>query len=227
MRPSAESFWAGVQAELPLLVGVFPFGLIYGALALKAGLSPAAAQMMSSIVFAGSAQFAAAQLIHEAAPASVIVVMIAMINLRHVLYSASMAPYLEGLSSRWKSLLAYLLTDECYAATITHYQERGTTPTSHWFFLGAGMALWTTWQASSALGVFLGAALPSSWPLDFALPLTFIAMVIPVLRDRPATAAAACAGVVALLAYNLPYKLGFILAALTAIGVGMLLEKQA
>ena len=227
MRPSTASFWAGVRAELPLLVGVFPFGMIYGALALSAGLSPSAAQMMSSIVFAGSSQFAVAQLVREAAPAFVIVVTIAMINLRHMLYSASMAPYVKDLSARWKSLLAYLLTDECYAATVTHYQEQGITATSHWFFLGAGLALWTTWQVSSALGIFLGSALPASWPLDFALPLTFIAMVIPVLRDRPAAAAAVSGGVVSLLAYALPYKLGFILAALISIGVGMLMERRA
>ncbi len=225
MRPSAVSFWAGVRAELPLLIGVFPFGMIYGALTLSAGLSPTAAQMMSSIVFAGSAQFATAQLVHDAAPAAVIVVTIAMINVRHMLYSASMAPYLRDLSGRWKSLLAYLLTDECYAATVTHYQEQGITSTSHWFFLGAGLALWSTWQASSALGIFLGAALPASWPLDFALPLTFIAMVIPVLKDRPAVAAAASSGAVALMAFALPYKLGFIMAALIGIGVGMLLER--
>ena len=209
------------------MVGVFPFGMIYGALALSAGLSPSAAQMMSSIVFAGSSQFAVAQLVREAAPAFVIVVTIAMINLRHMLYSASMAPYVKDLSARWKSLLAYLLTDECYAATVTHYQEQGITATSHWFFLGAGLALWTTWQVSSALGIFLGSALPASWPLDFALPLTFIAMVIPVLRDRPAAAAAVSGGVVSLLAYALPYKLGFILAALISIGVGMLMERRA
>ncbi len=226
MRPSAASFWAGVRAELPLLVGVFPFGMIYGASALEAGLSPAAAQLMSSIVFAGSAQFATAQLVHDAAPAVVIVVTIAMINLRHMLYSASMAPYVRGLSARWKSLLAYLLTDECYAATVSHYQAQGTTSTSHWFFLGAGLALWSTWQVSTALGIYFGAVIPTSWPLDFALPLTFIAMVIPALRDRPAVAAAASAGGVALLAYALPYKLGFIVAALFGVGLGMLLERH-
>ncbi len=149
-----------------------------------------------------------------------------MINLRHMLYSASIAPYIKDLSTRWKSVLAYLLTDEAYAATVVHYQEQGATPTSHWFFLGAGLALWTTWQVSSALGIFLGAALPASWPLDFALPLTFIAMVVPVLKDRPMVAAAISAGLVALLAYALPYKLGFILAALVGIAIGMLLERH-
>ena len=226
MNLTAKSFWAGVRAEFPLLVGVFPFGLIYGALALKSGLSAVPAQMMSSIVFAGSSQFVAAQLIHDAAPGSVIVLTIAVVNLRHMLYSASVAPYLEKLSVRWKGLLAYLLTDEAYAATIIHYEKEGLTPTSHWFFLGAGFSLWFTWQVSSALGIFLGTAIPSSWPLDFALPLTFIAMVMPVLKDYPVVAAALSAGSVALLAYSLPFKLGLILAALVGILVGTFLENR-
>jgi 4-azaleucine resistance transporter AzlC len=183
--------------------------------------------MMSSILFAGSSQFAAAQLIHEAAPALVIVLTIAMINLRHMLYSASIAPYIKSLPSRWKSVLAYLLTDEAYAATVTHYQQEGVNSTSHWFFLGAGLALWTTWQASSAFGIFLGAALPASWPLDFALPLTFIAMLIPPLKDRPMVAAALAAGGIALLAYGLPYKLGLVLAALVGISIGWLMDRLA
>ena len=200
--------------------------MIYGALALSAGLSPAAAQLMSSIVFAGSSQFATAQLLHDGAPALVIIVTIAMVNLRHMLYSASVAPYIKNLPTRWKSLLAYLLTDEAYAATAIHYQQEGVTPTSHLYFLGAGLALWITWQISSAFGIFLGAAIPSSWRLDFALPLTFIAMVMPALRDRPVVAAALSSGAVALLTYALPYKLGLILAAITGIAVGMLLERK-
>jgi len=106
MEQRLKSFGAGARAVLPLLIGVFPFGLIYGTLAINSGLSPAAAQMMSSIVFAGSSQFIAAQLIHDAAPGIVIVLTIAIVNLRHMLYSASLAPYLKDLSPRWKGLLA-------------------------------------------------------------------------------------------------------------------------
>jgi 4-azaleucine resistance transporter AzlC len=226
MNQALKSFRAGVRAESPLLIGVFPFGLIYGALAIGVGISPAAAQMMSSIVFAGSAQFIAAQLIRESAPGLVIVLTIAVVNLRHMLYSASVAPFIEHLPARWKTLLAYLLTDEAYAATILHYEEEGFTPAGHWFFFGAGLALWTTWQLSSALGIFLGAALPSSWPLDFAIPITFIAMVMPVLKDKPIVAAAVSAGTVALLAYGLPFKLGLILAALVGIFTGTYLENR-
>ena len=224
MSEKNKQFWEGVRAEIPLLIGGFPFGMIYGALAVGSGLSPAASQAMSSVVFAGSAQFIAAQLVHENTPGLVIVLTIAVVNLRHMLYSASLAPYVASLPTRWKALLSYLLTDEAYAPTILHYEKSGIIPHAHWFWFGAGCALWTTWQISTALGIFLGAAIPESWSLEFALPLTFIAMLVPVLKDRPAIAAALSAGVVALIAFSLPYKLGLILAALVGILVGTLLE---
>ena len=224
MNEKAKQFWTGVRAEFPLLIGVFPFGMIYGALAMNAGLSKSAGQMMSSIVFAGSSQFVTTQLVHDAAPGFVIVLTIAVVNLRHMLYSASLAPYLASLSTRWKVLLSYLLTDEAYAPSIVKYERDGVTPQAHWFLFGAGLALWTNWQISTALGIFLGTAIPESWSLDFALPLTFIAMVVPVLKNRPAIAAAFSAGVVALVAYALPFRLGLILAALVGIAVGTFLE---
>ena len=224
MSEARKAFWEGVRAELPLLIGVFPFGMIYGALALNAGLSTFASQMMSSIVFAGSSQFVTAQLVHESAPGFVIVLTIGVVNLRHMLYSASLAPYLKDLSLKWKALLSYLLTDEAYAPGILKYEKEGITPFSHWFLLGAGESLWFIWQVSTALGSFIGAEMPKAWPLDFALPLPFIAMVVPVLKKQPMIAAALSAGVVALLAYHLPFKLGLILAALIGITVGTGLE---
>jgi len=224
MTEQAKNFWAGVRAEIPLLIGGFPFGMIYGALAINAGLSTSAAQMMSSLVFAGSAQFITTELLRESAPGLVILLTIAVVNLRHMLYSASLAPYLASLSTRWKVLLAYLLTDEAYAPTVIHYEKEGATPFGHFFLLGAGLTLWIDWQISTALGIFLGAAIPESWSLDFALPLTFIAMVVPVLKNRPAIAAAISAGVVALFAHTLPYQLGLIVAAVVGITVGTLLE---
>jgi len=225
MSEQSKNFWAGVRAEIPLLIGVFPFGMIYGALALNAGLSNLASQMMSSLVFAGSAQFITTQLVHEAAPGLVIILTIAVVNLRHMLYSASLAPYLAALSTRWKMLLSYLLTDEAYAPSILHYEKEGLQPFSHWFVLGAGLSLWINWQISTALGIFLGKAIPDSWSLDFALPLTFIAMVVPVLKNRPMIAAAISAGGAALIANAFPYRLGLILAALVGIVVGSFFEK--
>lgn len=224
MSEARRNFIEGVRAETPLLLGVFPFGLIYGALAMDAGLTPVAAQMMSSILFAGSSQFIAAQLAKENAPALVMILTVAVVNLRHMLYSASLAPHLKKLSMKWKVLLSYLLTDEAYAPSILHYEKEGLQKQKHWFVLGAGFALWFAWQVSTAVGIFLGASIPNARSLDFALPLTLIAMIVPVLKKQPMIAAALSAGVTALLAYSLPFKLGLILAALVGIAVGTALE---
>ena len=218
-------FIGGVRAELPILFGVVPFGLIYGVLAIGAGLPPAAALAMSSIVFAGSAQFIAAGQIGAGVPGPVLALTTLVVNLRHLLYSASLAPYLRRLSPAWKWVLAYLLTDEAYAVVIVNYERSTDATHKHWFFLGAGLALWTTWQISSAMGVFLGAQVPASWSLDFSLALTFIGLVIPVLRDRAAVAAAVTAGLTAVLAFSLPFKLGLFLAATVGIVVGLVVER--
>ena len=261
MTTARTEFLAGVRAELPILLGVAPFGMIYGALAIGAGLPRGAAQAMSSIVFAGSLQFVATQLFTTGAPGLVLLLTTFIVNLRHMLYSASLAPYLHKLPARWKWLLAYLLTDEAYAPTILHYRQAevnhgdsaeppcGTESTEievslrpprlrgeisddassdkrHWFFLGAGLALWSVWQVSTAVGIFLGAQVPPSWSLEFTLPLTFIALVIPALVDRPAVAAALTAGVVGVIGAGWPYKTGLVAAALVGIAVGTWLDAR-
>ena len=114
------AFLLGVRALLPMHLGVVPFGIIYGVVALQSGIPPLAAVLMSSIVFAGSAQFLLAQLVGAGAPGLLMIGAVGLVNLRHVLYSASVAPMLRGLPRRWKVLLAYLLTDEAYAAAIPH-----------------------------------------------------------------------------------------------------------
>ncbi|MDX1613554.1 MAG: AzlC family ABC transporter permease [Candidatus Promineifilaceae bacterium] len=219
-----QQFLAGVRAELPILLGVAPFGMIYGLLARDAGLGPAASQAMSSVVFAGSAQFVMAQLFALPAPGVVIVLTAFLVNLRHLLYSASVAPYFHHLPARWRWLLAYLLTDEAYAVSIVHFRH-GRRPTlRHWYFLGTGLALWSTWQLSTAAGVFLGAQVPPDWSLDFTLAVTFIALVVPALHDRPSIAAAAAAGLTVLLAQGLPFRLGLVLAAAVGIAAGLLVD---
>lgn len=221
-----DQFLAGVRAELPILLGVAPFGMIFGAIAVSAGIPSTLAQAMSSVIFAGSAQFIGAELFAVNTPAVVLLLTTLIVNLRHLLYSASLAPHVRTLPARWKLLLAYLLTDEAYAVTILHYTDSDSPPAArHWFFLGAGLALWTTWQATTAIGVFLGARIPSSWSLDFALALTFIGLVVPALRDRPHVGAALAAGLVAVLAASLPYRLGLMAAAVAGISVGMVLEQ--
>jgi 4-azaleucine resistance transporter AzlC len=222
-RTRWREFLDGCRDEAPILLGVAPFGMIYGVLALGAGLPPLVAQAMSSVVFAGSAQFIASQLIRDGVPAAVLVLTVFVVNLRHALYSASVAPHLRRLSPGWKALLAYLLTDEAFAVVITRYQGEGGPDAEpprwrHWYFFGAGITLWGSWQLSTAAGIFLGARVPEGWSLDFTLALTFIALVFPALRDRAATAAALVAGALAVLAAGLPYKLGLLLAAVGGVG---------
>jgi 4-azaleucine resistance transporter AzlC len=224
VSPPRAEFIAGVRAELPILFGVIPFGMIYGVLALSTGLPPLLAVAMSSIVFAGSAQFIGAELIGLGVPGPLIVLTTFVVNLRHMLYSASVAPHLRHLSRAWKWLLAYLLTDEAYVVTILHFDQSNPGTHKHWFFLGAGLTLWTSWQISTFVGVALGAQVPPSWGLDFTLALTFIGLVVPALRDRAVVAAALAAGLTAVAAYTLPLKLGLILAAAVGIAAGLLAE---
>ncbi len=171
-----------MRGELPILVGVIPFAMIYGVVAVGAGLSPVTAQAMSVIVFAGSAQFLMAQLYGLGTPALVMLLAAVIVNLRHALYSASVAPYLRKLSSPWKWLLAYLLTDEAYAVSIIYFHKPRPASTHdyrHFFLLGSGLALWSTWQFGTALGILMGTQIPASWSLEFTLTLTFIGLVVP------------------------------------------------
>jgi predicted branched-subunit amino acid permease len=127
--------------------------------------------------------------------------------------------------------LAYLLTDEVYAVAITRFNQETSSSSDlpdygQWYFLGAGLAQWSAWQASTAVGIALGAQIPARWALDFTIALTFIALVVPALTDRPSVAAALSAGIVAMLAASWPYKLGLIIAAISGIVVGVVAEAQ-
>jgi 4-azaleucine resistance transporter AzlC len=224
MKTSLSEFLQGIRDELPILLGALPFGMVYGVAALSAGIPASIAQAMSCIVFAGSAQFVIVQLIATGTPSLVVILTAFIVNIRHVLYSASVSSYTRKLHPLWKWLLAYLLTDEVYAVTILHYQKPGDDRQRHWYFLGAGLALWTTWQLSTAAGIFLGGHIPASWSLDFASTLTFIALVVPALKDYISTTVALTSALTALLVIALPLKLGIAVAALVGIAVGLTLE---
>lgn len=226
MPTSRSEFLAGCRSQLPIILGVIPFGMIFGVLAVSAGLPQSLAQSMSFIVFAGSSQFVGQQMLGAGEPALIIILATFVINLRHALYSASVEPYLQHLPARWKYLLAYLLTDEAYATTIVRYRQGGELKHAHWFFLGAGFTLWFSWQLSTAVGVFLGKEIPESWSLDFTMAVTFIGIVVVSLKDRPSLAAALSAGIVAVVAFDLPSNLGLLLAAFIGIGVGMVVENN-
>lgn len=226
LPPARREFLLGVRDQIPILLGVAPFGLIFGALATNAGIPPLESAAFSLLIFAGSAQFIAVGLIAEGTPWVIIVATILIVNIRHVLYSANLGPFLEKLTRRWRVALAWLLTDEAFAVSSLRYQ-RDERAHAHWYMLGTGLTLWATWQISTIVGIRLGAAIPSSWPLDFALPLTFLALLTPTLVDRPSWLSAVCAGVLAVLLSGLPYRLGLLLAVIAGIGVGVLAEQRA
>ena len=229
MKPK-QAFYLGLRSVMPLLVGVAPFGVIYGVVALQSGIPLLAAMAMSSIVFAGSAQFLLAQLVGAGAPLLLTAGAVGLVNLRHALYSASVAPLLAKLPRRWKILLAYLLTDEAYAAAIPHLLDDAAQPRSphaHWILFGSGFGLWAGWQVATLAGVLIGAQLPSDLGLDFALPLTFIAIVVPMIDSRALLGAAVAAGAVAVVLAALPYKIGLFIAALAGLVVGAAMTSKA
>ena len=216
--PSAlREFLTGIREETPLLLGVVPFGMIFGVLGVEAGIDPVAVFFMSSIVFGGASQVVFAQLAAAGAGGLVIASTVGIVNLRHALYSASMVKYLSGLGRGWKILLAYLLTDEAFFVSLNRMQTRPPGPHMHFHLLGSGLTLWTSWQFATLAGILLGETIPAAWNLGFALPLTFLALLVPQARSWPAAAAIACAGTTALLFQPLPWNLWVIAAA----GVGM------
>ncbi|WP_394826680.1 AzlC family ABC transporter permease [Pendulispora albinea] len=219
----SNEFFRGVRRELPLQLGVAPFGMIYGVLAVHAGMSPLAAQLSSSIVFAGSAQLVIAQMLGAGGNPLVVALTAVVLNVRHVLYSASMAPNVAHLPRRWRVPLAYLLTDEAYAVAIGRYAESrdlSGPDYRHWHYLGAGLTLWTTWQLSTLMGVLFGAQLSPAWGLDFAIPLTFIALLVPSLADGASRVAALTGAVASVLLFAMPLKLGLFCAMLVGIAAG-------
>jgi len=219
-------FLAGARDTFPLIVGAIPFGLIFGTLAINSGLSFAATMAMSAIVFAGSAQFIAVGLVAAGIGWPIIVLTTFVVNLRHALYSATLAPYVKKLPQRWQIPLAFWLTDETFAVVAARYSHVGDSPQLKWYYLGSALFMYLNWQFCTFLGLMVGQRIPdaAAWGLDFAMPVTFIGMVIPYLKNRPMWATTVVAGAVALVAYPLPHKLGLILAALAGIAAGVTIE---
>jgi 4-azaleucine resistance transporter AzlC len=221
----AAALIAGARAIVPVLFALLPFGLAFGATAAGSGFSPIEALGMSVIMAAGAAQLAAVQLISAGASVVVVVLTVLVINLRFMLYSASLAQHFGSLPLRWKGLLSYHLTDQAYAATITRFDEGETNePDKRWYFLGTGLAIWTTWQVATMMGVFLGAWVSEDWSLDFVLPLIFIALAVPAVKDRTTGAAALSAGAAAVFAAAMPLNLGLITAVLVGVSGGLIAE---
>ena len=217
----------GARDTVPLLPGGVPFGMIYAVAAVSAGIPAWLAQAMSVVIFAGSAQFAVVQLVGAGAPAVILVLTGTILNLRHLLYSASLAPELRPTRPRWKALLAYLLTDEMYGVVSAQLRAGLASNEMRWYALGSGLTLWAEWQLSTLAGLLLGSQIPATWSLDFAATLTFIALVVPLLRDRPSGLAAAVAALAAALLIHAPLKLGLVAAIVAGVLAGLAAERGA
>jgi 4-azaleucine resistance transporter AzlC len=219
-----SEFWAGFRATIPLVIGALPFGLIFAALATATHIPPLVTIGMSALIFAGSAQFIAVKLLAAGATAPLVILTIAVVNLRHMLYGMTMGPHVKRLPQRWLALLGFLMTDEAFVTSIQRYERDDDSPFKHWYFFGSGMAIYVFWNLMTIIGIFAGSLIPESWGLDFALDVTFIGMLIPMARQRPALVAALAAGVTALLAHSLPNQLGLIVAALVGVAAGVIAE---
>jgi 4-azaleucine resistance transporter AzlC len=218
------AFRQGVRDVVPLLLGIVPFGFIAGIATVNAGLGLAEAVGLSTIVFAGAAQLAALELIGRDAPLAIVVVTAVVINLRMLMYSASIAPHFQGLSSRMKATVAYLLTDQAYALAIARYRtEEAGRPVA--YYLGVAATLWVVWQLTTVAGVVLGTSVPESLGLEFAVPLVFLALLIPAMEDVPTTVAGVLGGIVAVGAAGLPLNLGLLVGAGVGIVTGLLTEE--
>ena len=217
-----HAFLAGIRACIPLAPGVLLFGMVCGAAAAAAGLTAGQSFALSWLVFAGSSQIVATQLFVAGAPGWVIVLTGWIVNLRFMMYSATLAQQFRGESRRSRWLAGYLLTDQAFAVTLARVLDgRRDIP---WFYLGIAAALWLYWQIASLAGIFLGARVPASWSMDFVVALTFIGVLAPLLRNR-AMAAAAVAGGLTSVFLVLPLKLNLMAAALIGAAVGITLEK--
>lgn len=215
----------GIRDVAPLLPGIVPFGMVAGIASVTAGLRLGEAVAMSVVVFAGASQLAALDLLGADAPLAVVVVTATVINLRMLMYSASIAPYLRDLSAKWKGGLAYLLTDQAYALSVANYRSERSFDRKA-YYLGVALTLWVVWQLTTATGVFLGTGVPDAWGLEFAVPLVFLALLVPAMEDGPTTIAAVASGGVAVVGAGLPLNVGLLVAATVGILVGLVAETR-
>lgn len=222
---AGSDFLFGARDTLPMIIGAIPFGILFGALATSVGLSVFETMAMSLFVFAGSSQFVAATLIGQGVGVAVIVTTTFFVNLRHALYSASLGPYFKGLKQKWLLPLGFLLTDETYAVVIKRVNE-SPDKDHHWYSLGSAVAMYINWQLCTAIGITAGNALEnlSDWGLEFAMIVTFIGIVVPLITRFPMLVAALVAIAVGLLARDMAHNLGLIVASVAGVTAGYLAE---
>ena len=221
-----SEFWKGARDTLPLIIGAIPFGIIFGTLSHGAGLSATGAMAMSLFVFAGSAQFIAMGLVGAGTIWPMIVLTTLVVNFRHLLYTATLLPYLRRLPRRWQVALAFGLTDETFAVAVGRWLQKDASPHKHWYQFGSMVFMYINWNLCTALGIAAGHLLQGigGWGLDFAMVAAFIGMVIPYLKNKPSYCAIFVSGASAIAFNGLPHKLGLIVATLLGMAAGAVSE---
>jgi len=218
---------AGALDIAPMLFGVVPFGLVAGATPVSEGLGTAAAMGFATIVFAGASQLAAIDVLAGGGSALVAVVAACTINLRMLLYSASLAPFLAKEPLPRRLGVAYFLTDQAYATSIVRWTGDDDPGRRLPYYFGGAVLLWASWQVSVLTGALISDAVPESLPLDFAIPLVFLVLLVPTLVSRPAVAAAAVGGLAAVVAAELGAdELSILVGALAGIAAGAFTEAR-
>src|SRR5215211_1489101 len=218
-------FIAGLRLSLPATVSYLPFGVVCGVAAIQAGMSEAAALAMPALVFGGSSQVVVNQLLVSKAPLWVVIASGLIVNLRFMIYSAALARHARHARTRDRLLYAAFIVDHTYA--FTEQRARETPGNTHLlaYYLGCCAVIWPAWILFNALGIYAGLSIPRSWQLEFTVPLAFISLMAPLLRDRGMWIAAVAGGAAGLLLVNLPLKLGLIAACAVGVGIAMGVER--
>ncbi|MEM9952450.1 MAG: AzlC family ABC transporter permease [Chloroflexota bacterium] len=220
------AFLGAIREFLPIVPGVIPFGIVYGVAATDIGMTPFEGIIMSIFMLAGAAQLVTIELLGRDAALWVILVSATVVNLRFIIYSASLSQYLKPYSLQWRLFLGYLLTDQPYALSIAYFTENPDAPHKQWYHFGHSLMLWTWWVIASAMGLFLGDVIPSEWNLTFAIPLMFLAIAVPAIKDWTYLLAGSVSAIVAVLAVPLPNNTGLLLAVACGLMVGVILGKD-
>lgn len=209
-----------------MLLAVIPFGIITGVAMVASGIPPLVAMLMSIVVFAGASMVASAQLLASNTPIVLVILTTLVINLRFMMYSASLRLHFADAPLRWRIAIAYLTADNVYGLLLSRFSEHPRDEGKLEYFMGAGLVVWAAWQAAVLAGILIGAGVPPGWRLEFAAPLAFVAMSIPLLRDRAMVAAALAAGLAVLLTQDLPFKLSILAAGAVGIAAGLVFERR-
>jgi len=226
MNKNFKIFLKGITDVSPLMIPVIPFGLIFGILSIDIGFSPLATMGMSLIVFGGASQIILLQLFSGGASSFVIISSVGAVNSRHLLYGAVVSEHVSDLKLIWKIIISYFLIDQAFA-TSNEYFKKNKEKNKYFHLIGGGFTCWVVWQTTTFLGIILGAAIPEKLGLSFAVPLTFLAILVNDFRKMNNIIVILVSGLVATLGFNhIPYKAYVIVAALAGLFAAMILTKM-